>query len=91
VSFRRAQYANLSVLISASAEITAETDTYLQFKYELFRKETAQNYTLVGEGAVNGLPRQTLKVVEDAARDLIESLPDWDARIMSARIFIYEV
>ena len=40
---------------------------------------------------MKGLPSQSLKVVKDAVRNRIERLPDWDARTMTVRIFVFEV
>lgn len=91
MSFRRAQYVIWTAFISISINATAETDAYIWVKYYLFRQETEQDRTFIGRGSVHGLPRQTLEVVEAAARSFIESSSSWDAGKMTAHISLYEV
>jgi len=60
------------------------TDTYIDIEYHLFKEESDQNGT--------GLPQQTLKVVEEAARGaLARVLEDGDPRATEARISLYGV
>jgi len=89
MSFRRAQYAIQSVSAPTSANHITETIPYIWFKYDLFREGLAQHGAFFGIGWTKGLPWQTLKVVEGAARDFIMEGPvDWDARTMSVRVSI---
>ena len=70
----------------------AETEKYLRFDYVVFRKGQGHAYTLAGSGMARGLPRQTLKIIQDRARRFIEEdLGGWDAGAMRAHISIYEV
>ena len=74
-----------------ATNVITGTCAYIQFKYALFREDTSQDFTFVGVGIAKGLSSDTLKVVEAAAREFIESLKNWDASTMSAYISIYEV
>jgi hypothetical protein len=49
------------------------------------------SHTLAAGGTMEGLPCQTLKPIEDYARDFIENSESWDAETMSAHISIYQV
>lgn len=52
----------------------------------------AQHCAFVGIGWAKGLPRQTLKVVEEAAHNsFMDGLPSWEAETTSTRISIYKV
>lgn len=77
--------------MSTATNVITGTCAYIQFKYALFREDTSQDFTFVGVGIAKGLSSDTLKVVEAAAREFIESLKNWDASTMSAYISIYEV
>ena len=77
--------------MSTATDVITGTCAYIQFKYALFREDTSQDFTFVGVGIAKGLSSDTLKVVEAAAREFIESLKNWDASTMSAYISIYEV
>ena len=77
--------------MSTATDVITGICAYIQFKYALFREDTSQDFTFVGVGIAKGLSSDTLKVVEVAAREFIESLKSWDASTMSAYISIYEV
>lgn len=77
--------------MSTATDVITGTCAYIQFKYALFREDTSQDFTFVGVGIAKGLSSDTLKVVEAAAREFIESLKNWDASTMSAYTSIYEV
>ena len=61
------------------------------FDYVIYRKDTGQRYTWVDNGTAQGLPEDSLKVVEDDARNSFETLSSWDAGTMTVLISIYEV
>ena len=65
--------------MSTATNVITGTCAYIQFKYALFREDTSQDFTFVGVGIAKGLSSDTLKVVEAAAREFIESLKSWDA------------
>ena len=70
-----------------------ETRKYCRFTFCIFRKDIGQeHFTFSSIEATKGLPEQTLKVVEDAARDRLGELVDgWDTRTMNAQISVYKV
>ena len=62
-----------------------------KFNYAIYKKDAGQRYTWVDNGTTQGLPQETLKVVEDNAWNLFKSFRSWDAGTMTMLIFIYEV
>lgn len=74
-----------------NTNVVTGTEPYVEFEYDLFRRD-GEDYTLVGLGKVKGTPRQTLEIVEDAARELIvEKSVEWDRHTMGALVSVYEV
>jgi len=92
VYFCRAQYVTLSVSVPKSANAATGSVAYIEFEYHLFREKTAQHGAYFWVGCAKGLPWQTLKVIEGAARDFVvdSRVVDQDART-ALRISIYEV
>jgi len=76
-----------------AVDIITATGAYMHFTYHLFREDMEQQYTFVATASTKGLPRQTFKVIEAAARALIsaEQSVDPDARDASAHVSIYLV
>jgi hypothetical protein len=91
VPFPRAQYAIWSVLVSTITHDITASAKYLSFDYVIFRKDPGQNYTHFSGRTARGLPKNTLKVIEDDARDVIEGSDDLGAEPTSAHISVYEV
>lgn len=86
---RRAEYVIRPASIPMVAQGIPETEKYLRFDYVVFRKDLEGTYKLAGSGMAKGLPRQTLKIVQDRARRFIEE--DLVERAMRPRISIHEV